>query len=131
MKILVTGGCGFIGATLIRYIFKETPFEVCNVDKLTYASSQEALSAVADSKKYRFFKADICNDSEMVEIFQQTQVDAIIHFAAETHVDRSIDAPDLFIDTNIIGTYSLLKAAKKYWGTLSGEKRKRFRFHHI
>ncbi|NOH63911.1 dTDP-glucose 4,6-dehydratase [Vibrio sp. RE88] len=131
MKILVTGGAGFIGSAVIRHIILNTQDEVINLDKLTYAGNLESLDVVKQSKRYAFEHADICDSSEMNRIFDQYQPDAVMHLAAESHVDRSIDGPAAFIETNILGTYTLLEAARNYWNGLGDTGRSAFRFHHI
>ncbi len=131
MKIVVTGGAGFIGSALIRMIINETRQEVLNIDKLTYAGHLESLESVSDSDRYQFEKVDICNSEEVNRIFKEFQPDAIMHLAAESHVDRSIDGSAEFIKTNVNGTHTLLEEAKKYWQKLEGEKKKRFRFLHV
>ena len=131
MKILVTGGAGFIGSALVRYLIAETEHTVINVDKLTYAGNLESLEPVLNSSRYHFEHHDICDPVAMRRIFEQHQPDAVMHLAAESHVDRSIDGPSAFIHTNIIGTYVLLEAARHYWQALAGEQRADFRFHHI
>lgn len=131
MKVLITGGAGFIGSALIRYLVTETDARIVNVDKLTYAATPEALADVAASPRYVFEKADICDGTTMARIFAEHCPDAVMHLAAESHVDRSIDSPAAFIDTNVVGTYKLLEAALEYWQTLDGVERSRFRFHHI
>ena len=118
MKILITGGAGFIGSALIRYIINETNDEVICVDKLTYAGNKDNLKEVADSKRYFFEKADICDESKIDNIFNAYKPDLIMHLAAESHVDKSINGPDQFIKTNIIGTYTLLKVATKYFNSI-------------
>lgn len=130
MKILVTGGAGFIGSAVVRHIINNTQDSVVNVDKLTYAGNLESLAEVSDSERYSFEHADICDAEAMARIFSQHQPDAVMHLAAESHVDRSITGPAAFIETNIVGTYVLLEAARNYWSGLDDE-RKNFRFHHI
>ncbi|RYZ90507.1 MAG: dTDP-glucose 4,6-dehydratase [Proteobacteria bacterium] len=130
MKVLVTGGAGFIGSEVVRQMVG-AGYHVVNLDKLTYAGNLESLVSVADKKNYEFVKADICDADAIQSIFQKHQPDAIMHLAAESHVDRSIEGPRAFIDTNIIGTYTLLDAARRYWDALKGEKQSKFRFQHI
>lgn len=131
MKILVTGGAGFIGSAVIRHIINDTPDSVVNLDKLTYAGNLENLASVSGSSRYAFEQVDICDRAELDRVFAQHQPDAVMHLAAESHVDRSIDSAGKFIQTNIIGTFTLLEAARKYWQTMQPEKRVKFRFHHI
>lgn len=131
MKILVTGGAGFIGSAVIRHIINNTDDTVVNVDKLTYAGNLESLGSVSDSPRYAFEQVDICDAATLNRVLQQYQPDAIMHLAAESHVDRSIDGPAAFMETNIIGTYTLLEAARQYWNTLDDTAQKSFRFHHI
>ncbi len=131
MKIIVTGGAGFIGSALIRQYINETNHEVINVDALTYAGNLESLADVDKNSRYTFEQVNICDIKELERVFAQHQPDAIMHLAAESHVDRSIDGPADFIQTNIVGTYNLLDVAKKYWDGLTGEKKDRFRFHHV
>ena len=131
MKILVTGGAGFIGSAVVRHIIKNTHDDVVNVDKLTYAGNLESLSDVSDSDRYVFEHADICDKDAMELIFAKHKPDAVMHLAAESHVDRSITGPAAFIETNIVGTYVLLEAARAYWSTLDDQAKKAFRFHHI
>ncbi|WP_105188472.1 dTDP-glucose 4,6-dehydratase [Pseudoalteromonas sp. T1lg48] len=131
MKILVTGGAGFIGSAVVRHIIESTNDEVVNLDKLTYAGNLESVLAVSSSSRYAFEQVDICNATEVNRVFKSHQPDAVMHLAAESHVDRSIDGPSDFIQTNIIGTFTLLEAAKNYWDTLSADKKAAFRFHHI
>ncbi|MEH6452518.1 MULTISPECIES: dTDP-glucose 4,6-dehydratase [Pseudomonas] len=131
MKILVTGGAGFIGSAVIRHIISNTADSVVNVDKLTYAGNLESLAEVSLSERYVFERVDICDCSEIDRIFAQYQPDAIMHLAAESHVDRSISGPSEFIQTNIIGTYTLLESARQYWASLDEERKAKFRFHHI
>jgi dTDP-glucose 4,6-dehydratase len=131
MKIIVTGGAGFIGSAVIRQYLNDTEHEVINLDALTYAGNLESLADVDQSPKYTFEHVNICDIKEVERVFKQHQPDAVMHLAAESHVDRSIDGPADFIQTNIVGTYNLLDVAKKYWNGLSGEKKQRFRFHHV
>ena len=131
MKILVTGGAGFIGSAVIRHIIQNTQDSVVNLDKLTYAGNLESLANVNDSERYAFEHVDICNREELDRVFSQHQPDAIMHLAAESHVDRSIDGPAEFIQTNIVGTYTLLEAARAYWNELDSKRKQAFRFHHI
>ena len=131
MKFLVTGGAGFIGSAVIRHLINDTDHEVVNVDKLTYAGNLQSLRDVADSPRYAFERADICDAKEIERIFKEHQPDIVMHLAAESHVDRSIDGPGDFIQTNVVGTYTLLEAARDYYESLPPEKKERFRFHHI
>lgn len=131
MKILVTGGAGFIGSAVIRHIIFNTTESVVNLDKLTYAGNLESLSEVAESERYGFERVDICDRAELDRVLQRHQPDAVMHLAAESHVDRSIDGPAAFIETNIFGTYTLLEAARVYWQGLEAGRKERFRFHHI
>ena len=126
MKILVTGGAGFIGSALIRYLINETKNEVINVDKLTYASNLKALSVIDQSDRYNFEQVDICNKDKISQLFNKYKPDAVIHLAAESHVDRSIDDPSVFINTNVVGTHILLESARAYWERLEPTKRKTF-----
>ncbi|MCP1660528.1 dTDP-glucose 4,6-dehydratase [Neisseria perflava] len=130
-KILVTGGAGFIGSAVVRHIINDTQDAVVNLDKLTYAGNLESLESVADSDRYAFEKVDICDRAELDRVFAQHQPDLVMHLAAESHVDRSIDGPAAFIETNIVGTYTLLEAARAYWSGLGADKKAAFRFHHI
>lgn len=131
MKILVTGGAGFIGSAIVRHIINNTQDSVINVDKLTYAGNLESLQMVENHSRYIFEHVDICNRAELERVFAQYQPDAVMHLAAESHVDRSIDGPAAFIETNIVGTYTLLEAARAYWNSLDIDKKSLFRFHHI
>lgn len=131
MKILVTGGAGFIGSAVVRHIIKDTDYSVVNVDKLTYAGNLESLARVSVNPRYAFEQVDICDASELKRVFAEYQPDIVMHLAAESHVDRSIDGPGEFIQTNIVGTYTLLEQARAYWAGLQGEKKAKFRFHHI
>lgn len=130
-KILVTGGSGFIGSAVVRHLINETTCSVANLDKLTYAGNPDSLSSVEESARYQFFKADICDGPALNEIFTTFSPDAVMHLAAESHVDRSIDGPADFIQTNIVGTYTLLEATRRYWSGLSPELKQSFRFHHV
>ena len=131
MKILITGGAGFIGSAVVRQYITETDATVVNVDKLTYAGNLESVAEVADSARYHFEKVDICDAPALQQLFERYRPDAVMHLAAESHVDRSIDGPAQFIDTNILGTYTLLEAARNYWQTLPDAAQTHFRFHHI
>ncbi|MEL4299768.1 dTDP-glucose 4,6-dehydratase [Acinetobacter ursingii] len=131
MKILVTGGAGFIGSAVIRHIIKNTQNKVLNIDKLTYAGNLESLQEIEDSSNYQFKQIDICDVERISQAFNDFQPDLVMHLAAESHVDRSIDGPAEFITTNIVGTYTLLEVARKYWSALEPERKQQFRFHHI
>lgn len=131
MRILVTGGAGFIGSALIRHLINDTDHEVLNLDKLTYAGNLESLREVESNPRYRFLQADIGDQPAVADALQSFQPDAIMHLAAESHVDRSIDGPAAFIQTNIVGTYALLEATRAYWSKLDEARRQAFRFHHI
>jgi dTDP-glucose 4,6-dehydratase len=130
-KILVTGGAGFIGSAVIRHIINHSNDSVINLDKLTYAGNLESLSDVENSDRYNFEQVDICNRSELDRVLSKYKPDVIMHLAAESHVDRSIDGPGEFIETNIVGTYTLLEATRKYWLALNEQEKSDFRFHHI
>jgi dTDP-glucose 4,6-dehydratase len=131
MKILVTGGAGFIGSAVCRHLVRDLGIRVVNVDKLTYAASPMSLAEIASDPRYRFYKVDICDQAAILDVMFREQVDGIMHLAAESHVDRSIDGPSAFVETNIVGTFSLLQAARAYHDGLRGERQARFRFHHI
>lgn len=131
MKILVTGGAGFIGSAVVRHIINNTQDSVVNVDKLTYAGNLESLAEVSGNDRYAFVQADICDKNAMDKVFAEHQPDAVMHLAAESHVDRSITGPAEFIETNIVGTYTLLEAARAYWSQLNEDRKVSFRFHHI
>ncbi|WP_404461703.1 dTDP-glucose 4,6-dehydratase [Providencia rettgeri] len=131
MKILVTGGAGFIGSAVVRHVINNTDDSIINIDKLTYAGNLESLTSVCKNNRYTFIQTDICDAKAIIDIFKQHQPDLVMHLAAESHVDRSIDGPSDFIQTNIIGTYTLLEAARQYWNQLPTDKKSAFRFHHI
>jgi len=128
---LITGGAGFIGSALVRHIIDNTDYFVVNVDKLTYAGNLESLSSVEESSRYFFEHVDICNAIEVRRILDEHQPDIVMHLAAESHVDRSIDGPGDFIQTNIVGTYVLLEEVRFYWSNLEGIKKENFKFHHV
>jgi len=131
LRFLVTGGAGFIGSAVVRKLIEETPHEVCVVDKLTYAGNLASLEPVAGSNRYRFEQADICDGEQMQTIFADFAPDVVMHLAAESHVDRSIDGPAAFIDTNVVGTFTLLQEALRHFRALPDERKASFRFHHI
>ena len=131
MKVLVTGGSGFIGSAVIRFVVRETAARVVNLDKLTYAATPDALDEVEDDPRYAFELVDICDGPALRRVFAEHRPSAVMHLAAESHVDRSIDSPAGFIETNLVGTYTLLEAACAYWRELEGAARRQFRFHHI
>jgi len=131
MRILVTGGAGFIGSALIRHLIGETTHEVLNLDKLTYAGVLTSLAPVGNNPRYRFVHGDICDAERVRSLLAEFQPDIVAHLAAESHVDRSIDGPGAFIQTNVVGTFTLLDQALAYWRALDGERRAGFRFHHI
>lgn len=131
MKILITGGAGFIGSAVIRHIIETTKDSVINVDCLTYAGNLESLVTIDTNPRYIFEQVDVCNYNELARVFKQHKPDAVMHLAAESHVDRSITGPTDFIQTNIVGTYTLLEATRAYWNELSADKKTAFRFHHI
>ncbi len=131
MRILVTGGAGFIGSAVVRHLINDTTHEVANVDKLTYAGNLESLASVAGSPRYRFHQVDICDGPALAKVFAEFRPTAVMHLAAESHVDRSIDGPAAFIETNVVGTYTLLEAARSYWNALPQAEKDAFRFHHI
>jgi dTDP-glucose 4,6-dehydratase len=130
-KLLITGGAGFIGSAVLRYIIQHTQDSVVNLDKLTYAGNLESLVSVDRSERYSFEQVDICDRTELDRVFAAHKPDAVMHLAAESHVDRSIDGPSTFIETNIVGTYTLLEASRQYWIGLEAEQKESFRFHHI
>ena len=131
MKILVTGGAGFIGSAVIRLINSQTDFAVINLDKLTYAGNLDSLPGVIDSQRYSHEQVDICDGQALARVFEEHQPTCVMHLAAESHVDRSIDGPADFINTNITGTFNLLEAVRHYFGGLDEDDKKQFRFHHI
>ena len=131
MKILVTGGAGFIGSAVIRHIIHNTDDEVLNIDKLTYAGNLESLKDIAKSPRYEFHQIDICDKEALEQAFNSFKPNLVMHLAAESHVDRSIDGPAEFINTNIVGTYHLLEVARQYWQTLDDLDKQQFKFHHI
>jgi dTDP-glucose 4,6-dehydratase len=130
-KVLITGGAGFIGSAVVRQFIHDTDATIVNLDKLTYAGNLQSLASIADNPRYRFEHVDICDAAEVARVFREHQPDAVMHLAAESHVDRSISGPADFIQTNIVGTYTLLEAARSYWNGLEGERKANFRFHHI
>ncbi|HEY6430599.1 MAG TPA: dTDP-glucose 4,6-dehydratase [Acetobacteraceae bacterium] len=131
MKLLLTGGCGFIGSAVVRHLLSQTDHMMVNVDKLTYAASEQALAHARGHQRYLLVRADVADASAMRAAFETHQPDAVMHLAAESHVDRSIDGPAEFIRTNLVGTFTLLEAAREYYSGLSGGRRARFRFHHV
>jgi len=131
MRFIITGGAGFIGSAVIRHLMNDSSHEVLNLDKLTYAGNLESLSSVDSSDRYHFVQADICDANTLKTILNDFQPDVVMHLAAESHVDRSIDGPAEFIHTNIVGTYRLLEVSRAYWHSLSGDKQSQFRFHHV
>ena len=130
-RVLVTGGAGFIGSAVCRHLVGEGGYHVVNVDKLTYSGNPESLRDLSDSPSYRFYQADICDEQAMRDIMAREQVDKVMHLAAESHVDRSIDGPGIFVETNVTGTFRLLNAALAHWRELDGDSKAGFRFHHI
>jgi len=131
VKVIVTGGAGFIGSAVVRYLIEETDWEVVNLDKLTYAADLTFLEPVSGDPRYQFERVDICDRAALEELFARHRPDAVMHLAAESHVDRSIDGPADFIRSNIVGTYTLLEAARRYWDGLAGARKRAFRFHHV
>ena len=131
MRIFVTGGCGFIGSAVIRHMIRKTDHQIVNIDKMTYAASEEALEEAGSSPRHLLLRADIADGAAMRAAFATHQPDAVMHLAAETHVDRSIDGPGPFIQSNVVGTYTLLDAAREYWAGLPPDRKAAFRFHHV
>lgn len=131
VKLFITGGAGFIGSAVIRHIINNTDHSVVNVDKLTYAGNLESLESVENNSRYTFEQVDICDANEIKRVFNEHQPDIVMHLAAESHVDRSIDGPGEFIQTNIVGTYVLLEEVRDYWSNLDSDKKDNFRFHHV
>ena len=131
MNVLITGGAGFIGSAVVRYILGHTDFNVINIDKLTYAGNLESLPGVSSNSRYSFEQTDICDEAAIAKVFAQYQPTVVMHLAAESHVDRSITGPGEFIQTNIIGTYNMLEQARQYYENLTGSAKQAFRFHHI
>src|SRR6185437_16942391 len=131
MKVLLTGGCGFIGSAVVRHLLRHTGHAIVNVDKLTYAASEDALEEARHDPRHLLVRADIADAAAMRQVFATHQPDAVMHLAAESHVDRSIDGPAAFMETNIIGTFTMLEEARRYFATLSLARRAVFRFHHI
>lgn len=131
MKILITGGAGFIGSALVRYLLAHTEHDVLNLDKLTYAAHPQALDSIQGHQRYAFVCADVCDSGALARVFAEYRPDAVMHLAAESHVDRAIARPDDFVRTNINGTFTLLQAATAYWQSLSAAQRQAFRFHQV
>jgi dTDP-glucose 4,6-dehydratase len=131
MKLLITGGAGFIGSAVVRHVIRDTDWQVANVDKLTYAGNLESLGEARASNRHRHYKLDVCDRGAIEQVFREVQPDAVLHLAAESHVDRSIDGAAPFIETNVIGTYTMLDVALAHWRALGADARARFRFQHI
>ena len=131
MKLVVTGGAGFIGSALIRELIAQTNHVVTNVDKLTYAANLASLANVEGDSRYRFVQGDVCDQALMAQLLREFEPDAVVHLAAETHVDRSIDGSAAFIQTNVVGTHTLLEVARRYWADLDPRDNAAFRFHQI
>lgn len=131
MRLIVTGGAGFIGSAVVRYAINQLKWEILNIDKLTYAGNLSTLNDVAENSRYTFLRADICDRDAIAKALADFRPDAVMHLAAESHVDRSIDGPAEFIQTNIVGTYNMLETSRAFWLTLDSESQRNFRFHHI
>lgn len=131
MQILVTGGCGFIGSAVVRHLIHHTKHSVVNVDVLTYSASPETVAEVEKNDRYNFRQVNITDAAALKKVFEEFKPDAVMHLAAESHVDRSIDGPGIFVETNVVGTYTLLNVAYEYWKVLTEDKKQKFRFHHI
>ena len=131
MKLLLTGGCGFIGSAVVRHLLRDTDHVVINVDKMTYAASEDALEDGFRHNRHLLIKADIADAAAMRQVFETHDPDAVMHLAAESHVDRSIDGPADFVQTNVVGTFILLEAARRHYGAMSAERKAAFRFHHV
>ncbi|CAI3941668.1 6-dehydratase (RfbB) (PDB:1G1A) [Commensalibacter communis] len=131
MQILVTGGCGFIGSAVVRYLIHNTKHSVVNVDVLTYSASPETVAEIEQDDRYHFCQVNITDAVALTKVFEEFKPDAVMHLAAESHVDRSIDGPGVFVETNVVGTYTLLNVAYEYWKNLTEDQKKNFRFHHI
>ena len=131
MRILVTGGCGFIGSAVVRHLLRATRHDIVNIDKMTYAASEAALEEARLSRRHRLIRADVADAHVIAEVFAEHRPEAVMHLAAETHVDRAIDGPEGFVRSNIVGTYTLLEAARRYWNGLDTSQKAQFRFHHV
>ena len=131
MRILLTGGCGFIGSAVVRHLIRSTRHSVVNIDRMTYAASEDALEEALEDPRHTLVRADVADLPAIQAAFAQHRPDAVMHLAAESHVDRSIDGPAVFIQTNVVGTFSLLEAARGYWSGLDGAAKTAFRFHHV